>query len=134
MWPETRCETSLFKILFSCADNLFDPSDQPCGGPSQSYDNVSLNQSALSLYCINQLEEGLGGDGWNETTSQDFVKPLLSEEGLDILRDIKLALGKDGTLTDLMMALITILCIILTSIVTYLCYTRGISSLSRYVM
>ena len=108
----------------------------PCGGPSAPSNNTSLNQPALSLYCINP-QAAAETDGSNSSGSgaaESYVKPLLSEEGLEILRDIESALRRDGTLTEFMMAIITLLVIILTSIVTYLCYTRGISSLSKYVM
>ena len=53
---------------------------------------------------------------------------------LPILDQIDQTAKNENIATEVMVGLLTLLCIILISIVVYLCYSRGISSLSRYVM
>ena len=56
------------------------------------------------------------------------------ESESDLLENIHNALLRESVTTEIMVGLLTLLCVILTTLVVYLCYTRGIASLSRYVM
>jgi hypothetical protein len=96
-----------------------------CGGPS----NLNNGYPAFSLYCLHRGDESVEeiGNGNEETMME-----LKGSRGL--LMKIQNALAKDNVAADIVVVLLTLLCIILASIVTYLCYSRGISSLSRYVM
>ena len=106
-----------------------------CGG--QSEDGIS----SLSLYCLAsdwpkenvtvrvRREEEAAAE--NQLQKEKIVinnstKPLLEEIAKN-LRQASLS-------TDIMVGLLTLLCIILVTAIVYLCYTRGIQSLSRYVM
>ena len=58
----------------------------------------------------------------------------ISQEEGPLLEGIHQALLRESITTEIMVGLLTLLCVLLTTLVVYLCYTRGIASLSRYVM
>ena len=66
-----------------------------------------------------------------------FIGPVYSYTSVSeetLLQNIHEALQRESVTTEVLVGLLTLLCIILTTLVVYLCYTRGIASLSRYVM
>ena len=102
-----------------------------CGG--QSGDGIS----SLSLYCL--------ASNWMETASEERVQRDLQleknvnnlaedESTKPLLEEIAKNLRQASLRTDILVGLLTLLCIILVTTIVYLCYTRGIASLSRYVM
>lgn len=58
----------------------------------------------------------------------------ISEATLTILEDITQAINQQEHATHVVTGLLTALVIILTTFVLYLCYSRGVSSMSKYVM
>ena len=98
--------------------------------------------SSLSLYCL--------ASDWpkkNVTTvrvrreEEEAAEKQLQKEKIVInngtkplLEEIAKNLRQASLSTDIMVGLLTLLCIILVTAIVYLCYTRGIASLSRYVM
>ena len=106
-----------------------------CGG--QSEDGIS----SLSLYCLASDWEASAkaSEESAERVQRDLqkgknVNTTLEEENPALLEEIAKNLRKASLSTDIMVGLLTLLCIILTTAIVYLCYTRGIASLSRYVM
>ncbi len=67
-------------------------------------------------------------------TSENAEAAEDEEKTASILSNIHAALLRENLTTEIMVGLLTLLCIILTSGVIYLCLSRGIASLSRYVM
>ena len=106
-----------------------------CGG--QSEDGIS----SLSLYCLASDWEASAkaSEESAERVQRDLqkgknVNTTLEEENPALLEEIAKNLRNASLSTDIMVGLLTLLCIILTTAIVYLCYTRGIASLSRYVM
>ena len=111
----------------------------------------SLHDS-LSLYCLASAsaesygQAGILAPGESSANSSEIrvrrsglqagfvAREDLPPSLMPILQGIDKSVSKQNLTTEVMVGLLTLLCIILVSIVVYLCYTRGISSLSRYVM
>jgi len=130
--------------------------NQFCGPPSLGLlcgnDPKNSKHTSLSLYCLaggekSSLTSTKSGQIRAMPTNHDqntgiHNSGLLRQTGLNssdislmpILQGIDKSVSKQRLTTEVMVGLLTLLCIILVSIVVYLCYTRGISSLSRYVM
>ena len=53
---------------------------------------------------------------------------------MEILENIRQAISQEKHSTHVITGLLTTLVIILTTFVLYLCFSRGISSMSKYVM
>ena len=70
----------------------------------------------------------------NSIYFQTIGKTNISQEDGSLLEGIHQALLRESITTEIMVGLLTLLCVLLTTLVVYLCYTRGIASLSRYVM
>ena len=58
----------------------------------------------------------------------------ISDETMEILENIRQAISQEKHSTHVITGLLTALVIILTTFVLYLCFSRGISSMSKYVM
>merc|ERR1711974_45404 len=118
------------------------------------------NVPAVSLYCnsighVNDVlassiqNEGLSNETRELKTHQElFLKTRtekrseeinygyfnISDETLEMLENIRQAIGQEKHSTHVITGLLTILVIVLTTFVLYLCFSRGISSMSKYVM
>lgn len=58
----------------------------------------------------------------------------IDSETMELLENIQQAMGQEKHSTHVITGLLTMLVIILTTFVLYLCFSRGISSMSKYVM
>ena len=58
----------------------------------------------------------------------------ITEETAAIIKNIREAIGQQTRSTHVITGLLTALVLILTTFVIYLCFSRGISSMSKYVM
>ena len=58
----------------------------------------------------------------------------ITEETEAIIENIRQAIGQQERSTHVITGLLTALVLILTTFVLYLCFSRGISSMSKYVM
>ena len=58
----------------------------------------------------------------------------ITEETAAIIKHIREAIGQQTLSTHVITGLLTALVLILTTFVIYLCFSRGISSMSKYVM
>ena len=58
----------------------------------------------------------------------------IDSETMELLENIQQAMGQEKHTTHVITGLLTMLVIILTTFVLYLCFSRGISSMSKYVM
>ena len=106
-----------------------------CGG--QSEDGIS----SLSLYCLaSNGQRPKDEDAESVRIRREQEKELQSDKIVinndtkPLLQEIAKNLRQASLSTDIMVGLLTLLCIILVTAIVYLCYTRGIASLSRYVM
>ena len=67
-----------------------------------------------------------------ETSNHGYFN--ISDETMEILENIRQAISQEKHSTNVITGLLTTLVIILTTFVLYLCFSRGISSMSKYVM
>ena len=58
----------------------------------------------------------------------------IDSETMELLENIQQAMVQEKNSTHVITGLLTMLVIILTTFVLYLCFSRGISSMSKYVM
>ena len=69
-----------------------------------------------------------------ETKTNSYGYFNISDETMEILENIRQAISQEKHSTHVITGLLTTLVIILTTFVLYLCFSRGISSMSKYVM
>ena len=71
-------------------------------------------------------------DEENKDSTKGYLN--ISDETMEILENIRQAISQEKHSTHVITGLLTALVIILTTFVLYLCFSRGISSMSKYVM
>ncbi len=80
---------------------------------------------SLSLYCLSAESENA-----EQRLSSEATGFLDEEKVENIHQELQMTL----VTSQVLVGLLTLLCIIMTSALVYLCYTQGVASLSRYVM
>ena len=72
------------------------------------------------------------GENGEKDDNSGYLK--IDSETMELLENIQQAMGQEKNSTHVITGLLTMLVIILTTFVLYLCFSRGISSMSKYVM
>ena len=87
---------------------------------------------AMKIYHTILLQNRDQKNEENEDNNYGYFN--ISDETMEILENIRLAISQEKHSTHVITGLLTALVIILTTFVLYLCFSRGISSMSKYVM